>query len=95
MRRFKENMDRFYNRLDKRWSALSISKQRQYTFYFFVGYLTLTAVVIAKIWYDTKQSKNEMVIEYIKNPVLKKNESPASLQDSLPSIFKHPNYERK
>ena len=95
MRRFKENMDRFYYRLDKKWGALSISKQRQYTFYFFVGYLTLTAVVIAKIWYDTKQSKNKMVIEYIKNPVLKKNESTASLQDSLPLIIKHQNYERK
>ena len=95
MRKFRENMDRFFDRLDERWRALPVGKQHRYTLYFFVGYLLLTAGVIGKVWYDTGKSKNKMVIEHIENPVLKKNESPARLQDTLSTILKNQIYERK
>jgi len=95
MRKFRENMDRFFDGLDERWRALPVGKQHRYTLYFFVGYLLLTAGVIGKVWYDTGKSKNKMVIEHIENPVLKKIESPARLQDTLSTILKNQIYERK
>jgi hypothetical protein len=36
-----------------------------------------------------------MVIEHIENPVIKKNGSPARLQDTLTTILKNKIYERK
>lgn len=88
-------MDRYFDQLDDRWRALPVRKQHQYTLYFFLGYLMLTAGVIAKVWYDTGKSANDMHIEHIENPVLKKKESPASLQDSISIILKNKIYERK
>ena len=87
-------MDRYFDKLDERWQALPVRKQHQYTLYFFVGYLLLTAGVIFKVWYD-KKSGNDMIIEHIENPVLKKNGSPARLQDSESTILKNKIYERK
>jgi hypothetical protein len=95
MKKLRENMDRFFDKLDDLWRALPLGKQHQYTLYFFVGYLLLTVGVVAKVWYDTSKSKNDMSIEHIENPVLKKNESPARLQDTLSTILKNQIYERK
>ncbi|MDN3706675.1 nitrogen regulatory IIA protein [Myroides ceti] len=95
MKKLRENMDRFFDKLDDRWRALPLAKQHQYTLYFFVGYLLLTVGVVAKVWYDTGKSKNDMSIEHIENPVLKKNESPVRLQDTLSTILKNQIYERK
>lgn len=88
-------MDRYFDQLDDHWRALPVRKQHKYTLYFFLGYLMLTAGVIAKVWYDTGKSENDMHIEHIENPVLKKKESPASLQDSISIILKNKIYERK
>lgn len=88
-------MDRYFEQLDERWRALPVMKQHKYTLYFFLGYLMLTAGVITKVWYDTGKSENDMHIEHIENPVLKKKESPASLQDSISIILKNKIYERK
>jgi len=95
MKKLRENIDRYFDRLDDRWRALPVGKQHLYTLYFFVGYLLLTAGVVAKVWYDTSRSKNDMHIEHIENPVLKKNESPARLQDTLRTFLKNQIYERK
>lgn len=51
-------MDRYFNKLDKRWRALPVGKQHKYTLYFFIGYLLLTAGVILKVWYDAGKSDN-------------------------------------
>ena len=88
-------MDKYFDKLDERWQALPVRKQHQYTLYFFVGYLLLTAGVIFKVWYDPSKSGNDMIIEHIENPVLKKNGSPARLQDSVSTILKNQIYERK
>lgn len=88
-------MDRYFDKMDDRWRALPLRKQHQYTLYFFVGYLLLTTIVIGKVWYDTKKSDNSMVIKHIENPVLKKKESPARLQDTVSTILKNKIYERK
>ncbi|MDM1039040.1 nitrogen regulatory IIA protein [Myroides odoratimimus] len=86
MKKLRVNMDRYFDKLDERWQALPVCKQHQYTLYFFVGYLLLTAGVIFKVWYDTAKSDNDMDIEHIENPVLKKSESPARLQDTVSTI---------
>ncbi|MGV2528144.1 UNVERIFIED_CONTAM: nitrogen regulatory IIA protein, partial [Bacillus thuringiensis] len=51
MKKLRANMDRYFDQLDERWRALPLRKQHQYTLYFFVGYLLLTAMVIGKVWY--------------------------------------------
>ncbi|TCR03376.1 hypothetical protein EDF67_11235 [Sphingobacterium sp. JUb78] len=88
-------MDRYFDKLDERWRALPIRKQHQYTLYFFLGYLLITVVVIGKVMYDTSKSGNDMIIEHIENPVLKKSESPARLKDTLSTVLKNEIYERK
>lgn len=35
------------------------------------GYALLTLVVLAKVWYDTSQSRNHMTIDHIRHPALK------------------------
>lgn len=87
-------MDSYFDQLDDRWRELPVRKQHKYTLYFFVGYLMLTAGVIAKVWYDTGKSESDMKIEHIENPVLKSG-NPASLQDSVSTILKNKIYERK
>ena len=72
MKKIRANIDSYFDKLDERWRTLPLRKQHQYTLYFFVGYLLLTAGVIFKVWYDTAKSGNDMVIEHIENPVLKK-----------------------
>lgn len=88
-------MDRFFDMLDERWRALPTGRQHKYTLYLFVSYLLLTVGVVAKVWYDTGKSKNDIHIERIENPVLKKSESPARLQDTLTTILKNQIYESK
>ena len=72
MKKLKATMDRYFGKLNERWKSLPTQKQRQYTLYFFVVYLLLTAGVIFKIWYDTSKSGNHMVIEHIESPVQKR-----------------------
>ena len=86
MKKLRANMDRYFDKLDERWQALPVRKQHQYTLYFFVGYLLLTTGVIFKVWYDTSKSGNDMIIEHIENPVLKKNGRPARFQYSVSTI---------
>lgn len=95
MKKVRENIDKWFDKLDKRWKDLPVGKQHQYTLYFFMGYLLLTAGVIFKVWQDTSRSNNSIIIEHIENPVLKKKESPAMLQDTASTIIKNKNYERK
>lgn len=72
MKKLKAIIDRSFNKLNERWQSLPTRKQHQYTMYFFVVYLLLTAGVIFKVWYDTSKSGNHIVIEHIENPAQKK-----------------------
>ena len=94
MKKIRNNLDRYIEQLDKRWQTLPINKQHQYTLYFFVGYMLLTVAVIFKVVYDTSKSENDMVIEHIENPVLKKSKDSA-MQDSISTLQKSQFYERK
>ena len=94
MKKLRANMDRYFDKLEEGWQALPVRKQHQYTLYFFVWYLLLTAGVIGKVVYDTGKSDDEINIRHIKNPILKENESPARLQDTVSTILKSRIYER-
>ncbi|MGO1672211.1 MAG: nitrogen regulatory IIA protein [Sphingobacterium sp.] len=95
MKKLRANMDRYFDKLDERWQALPVRKQHQYTLYFFVGYLLLTAGVIGKVMYDTGKPNDAINIRHIENPILKKNESPARLRDTVSTTLKNKIYERK
>lgn len=95
MEKIRADMDRYFDKLDKRWRELPVDRQHKYTLYLFAGYLLLTAGVIGKVWYDVSQSHNDMIIDHIENAVLKKSEIPAKLQDSTATILKNQIYERK
>lgn len=95
MNSLRAKMDVYFEKLDEKWRALPVGRQHKYTLYFFVAYLILTAGVIFKVWYDAGKPDNNMVIEHIENPVLKKKERPTVLQDTLSTILKNRIYERK
>ena len=95
MKKLRAHLNRYFENLDELWRALPLRKQHQYTLYFFLGYLLITVAVIGKVMYDTSKSGNDIIIEHIENPVLKKSESPARLQDTLSTILKNKIYERK
>ncbi|MDX6182386.1 nitrogen regulatory IIA protein [Flavobacterium sp. Fl-77] len=95
MKKVRTNISEWFDKQDQRWRALTIAKQHQYTLYFFAGYLLLTIGVIFKVGFDIARSDNDIVIEPIKNPGLKKKESPTALQDSLITILKNKIYEGK
>lgn len=94
MKTIRINIDKWFDKQDKSWRALSLDRQRRYTLCLFLAYLLLTVVVILKVCYDMAKSDNRMVIEHIDNPAGKK-ESPASQLDTLSTKLKEKIYERK
>lgn len=82
-------MNEYLDKLDEQWHRLSLKQQRRYTFYFFIGYLLLTIMMIVKVSIDTTapNEKKELRIEHIENPVLeqKKNPTPLPDRDSITS----------
>lgn len=88
MKKLRENMDTWFNKLDMQWRALPVQQQYNYLLYSFLVYLFLTIAVILKVWYDTGKSNYSLAIEHIENPVVKKKESAMSLQDSLLKIIR-------
>ncbi|TGD58998.1 nitrogen regulatory IIA protein [Flavobacterium humi] len=95
MKKLRANLEKWFDELDERWRALTLRKQQQYTLYFFVGYLLLTAGVICKVCLDTARSDNDMLINHIEKPALKKKESPRAIKDTLKTILKNKIYEGK
>ena len=83
MKKLRATIADYFDKLNDRFSALPLRKQKQYTLYFFVGYLLLTAIVICKLWYDSGKSYKNIDIKHIESPVLKKKEAPTGLQDTL------------
>lgn len=89
-------MDRWFDRLEGRWLALPLRRQRTYTLYFFSGYVLLTAGVILSVVLDTANADNNSIaIEPIENPLIKEKKRPTMLQDTVSTIVKEKRYERK
>ncbi len=95
MKKLRERLDNWFEKLDERWRALPVKKQHKYTLFFFLGYLFLTVMVIAKVWFDTSQPNPSIEIRHIENPVIPKKEPDTGVLDSLSNILKNRFYERK
>lgn len=95
MKKLKAKIDRYFDRLDERWRALPLGKQHKYTIYFFMGYMLLTVGVVLKVWNNNEKSENNGVIEHIENPVPQVKKSSESERDTVSTILKNRNYERK
>lgn len=95
MKNIRNTIDKWMDSLDQRWEKLPLKRQHQYLLYFFAGYLLLTTVVIANVWSDTAESKNDLDIRHIESTVPLQKKSSAALQDSLKSILKNKIYERE
>ena len=87
MKKIRAHIEQYFDRLDDRFRALPLKKQRKFTIYFFMGYLLLTAAVIWNVWYDVATSNEVVNIKHIENPVHKRKEASTRLQDTL-STFK-------
>ena len=94
MKNLRTKIDNWFERLDERWKALPVGKQRRYTLLFFAGYLLLSVAVMLKVCYDVAKSDNKITIEHIENPIIKKEKSSAPPLDSIETILKKKLYER-
>ncbi|MEM8522911.1 hypothetical protein RCH19_002925 [Flavobacterium sp. PL12] len=95
MENLRTNIDLWLIQFDERWRALSLKKQYKYILYCFISYMILTIVVTLSIWSETRKDSSKLDVERIENALLKKNESTASLRDSLLLIIKNRKHERK
>lgn len=71
MERLRIKLDKHYEKIENRWSALPIRKQRRCFFCFVMIYLFLIAAVILSAWYDASKLNNDFGIEHIESPNLK------------------------
>jgi len=95
MKKLKETIHRYFEKIDNRWKRLSLKKQHQYVVVLFIGYLLLTITVIFKIWYDKGSNKDKMQINHIENPVMKNSPYKDSLHHNIKNILKTTIYERR
>ena len=95
MENLRTNIDLWLIQIDERWRALSLKKQYKYILYCFISYFILTVVVTLSVWFETRKDSSKLDVEGIENALLKKNESTASLRDSLLLIIKNRKHERK
>jgi hypothetical protein len=82
-------------KIDARWKALPLKKQYRYILYCFISYLILNIGVTLTVWFKMGKANNNLDVEHIENPVVKKNESTILLRDSLLLIIKNRRHERK
>lgn len=72
MKTIRIRIDNWFEAQDKRWRALPLHQQHRYTLLLFTAYLLLTTGVIFKVWYDTTDVYDNMVVRPIEKPVFKK-----------------------
>lgn len=95
MENLRTNIDLWLIQIDERWRAVPLKKQYKYILYCFISYLILTVVATLSVWFETRKDSSKLDVERIENALLKKNESTASLRDSLLLIIKNRKHERK
>ena len=73
MKKLRTTMDGYFDRLDRKWRALPVKRQRRYTLIFFLAYLLLTAAVITGVCYDVKKNEKGIAVDPIENPIIKRS----------------------
>jgi len=94
MKNLRTTINNWFDKLDGQWRAMPVKKQHHYTLLLFSGYALLSVIVLLKVCYDVALSDNAMTIEHIENPI-RQNNSSVSPQDSIKTILKGKNHERK
>lgn len=67
--KLRKNIERYFDRLDEKWQALPIKKQRLYILLFFILYALLSIGIIFKVSQDLKNNTKTVAIEHIENPI--------------------------
>lgn len=94
MKNLRTTISNWFDKLDGQWRAMPVAKQHRYTLLLFAGYALLSVIVLLEVCYDVAYSDNTMTIEHIENPI-RQNNSSVSPQDSIKTILKDKNHERK
>ncbi|KVV16001.1 hypothetical protein AP058_00436 [Flavobacterium sp. TAB 87] len=95
MENLRTNIHLWLIQIDAGWRVFPLKKQYKYILYCFISYLILTVVVTLSVWFETGKHSSKLDAERIENALIKKNESTASLRDSLLLIIKNRKHERK
>lgn len=72
MKKLRNEIEDWFEKLEKSWRELPLKNQQKLTLYFLAGYLLLSVGVIFKIWYEIEKSHNDNGIAHIENPLIKK-----------------------
>lgn len=94
MKQIQTKIAHYLEIVDKHWQLLSLQKQQQYLFTFFIGYSLLSLCAFLKIGYDVYASNQKMEIEHIKNPIKESRET-LHQHDTIQPILKRYLYERE
>ena len=92
MKKLRKIYEEGLDKLEAKWSALSLAKQRKSILWIFLGYVSLTGGMLFHAWYG---GGTPVVIDHIENPVLRKKDPAQPLQDSLSIILKKKMHESK
>jgi len=92
--KLRKNIERYLDRLDEKWQALPIKKQRLYILLFFILYALLSIGILFKVSRDLKNNTKTVAIEHIENPIGNDN-SKKRVQVDTVTTLKYNNDERK
>lgn len=94
MKKLRKRMEEHLDKLDEKWRALPIKKQRLYILLFFILYALLSIGIIFKVSRDLKNNTQTVAIEHIENPIGNDN-SKKRVQVDTVTTLKYNNDERK
>jgi len=94
MKKLRKRLEEHLDKLDEKWRALPIKKQRLYILLFFILYALLSIGIIFKVSRDLKYNTKTVAIEHIENPIGNDNSKKRVRMDTLTTL-KYNNDERK
>ncbi|AZA85448.1 hypothetical protein EG349_00905 [Chryseobacterium shandongense] len=65
MKKFRTTIEKYIQRADNSWKALSVRKQKSLTKLFLGIYCLLTLVTLTYIWFETANGNNILSISHI------------------------------
>lgn len=94
MKKLRKRWEEHLDKLDEKWQALPIKKQRLYILLFFILYALLSIGILFKVSRDLKSNTKSVAIEHIENPIGNGNSKKRIQLDTITTI-KYNNDERK
>ncbi len=94
MKKLRKQLEEHLDKLDEKWQALPIKKQRLYILLFFILYALLSIGIIFKVSRGLKNNTKTVTIEHIENPIGNDHSKKRVRVDTLTTL-KYNNDERK